>query len=106
MLIHYFMSCKYYCIDETMIIVTKKVNKHISLGYSVSLLLLIYPMSLSADKFLFQIITKGYKNDRMGLVPSPASCIYTCRKSFMKRWTKRSKEKSIYNKCKNQRSID
>ena len=26
------MSCKYYCIDETMIVVTKKVNKHICLG--------------------------------------------------------------------------
>ena len=50
------MSCKYYCIDETMIIVTKKVNKRICQGYSVPLLLLIlYQMSLSADNFLFQI---------------------------------------------------
>ena len=39
--------------------------------------LILYQMSLSADNFLFQIITKGYKNDRMGLVPSPTSCIYT-----------------------------
>ena len=84
------MSCKSYCIDETMIIVTKKVNKHICQGYSVPLLLLIlYQMSLSADKFLFQIITKGCKNDRTGLVPSPASCIYTCRKSFMQKQVKK-----------------
>ena len=25
------MSCKYYCIDETTIIVTNKVNKHIAM---------------------------------------------------------------------------
>ena len=30
--------------------------------------MLIYQMSLSADNFLFQIITKVCKNDRMGLV--------------------------------------
>ena len=79
------MSCKYYFIDETMIIVTKKVNKHICQGNSAPLLLLLYQMSLSADNFLFQIITKVCKNDRMGLMPSHASCIYTCRKSFTKK---------------------
>ena len=47
--IQHIMSCKYYCIDETMIIVTKKVNKPICQVYSVPLLLLIYPMSLSAE---------------------------------------------------------
>ena len=38
-------------------------------------LLLIYPMSLSAEflNFLYQN-TKGCKNDIMGLIPSPASC--------------------------------
>ena len=35
------MSCKYYFIDETMIIVTKKVNNYICRGYSVPLLLLM-----------------------------------------------------------------
>ena len=44
-------------VDETMMIVTKKLNKHICQGFTVPLLLLIYPMSLSAE-FLFQIITK------------------------------------------------
>ena len=57
------------------------------------LLLTLYQMSLSADNFLFQIITKGCKNDRMGLVPSPASCTYTCRKSFMKKGQKQVKKK-------------
>ena len=79
-----------------MIIVTIKVNKHICQGYSVPLLLLILnQMSLSADNFLFQIITKGCKNDRMGLVPSPASCIYTCRKTFMKKGQKQVKKKAF-----------
>ena len=59
------------------------------------LLLLIYQMLLSADIFLFQIITKVCKNDRMGLVPSPASCIYTCRKSFMKKGQKQVKKKAF-----------
>ena len=44
------MSCKYYCIDETMIIVTKIINKHISLecnfeiatGHFVYMLVLTY----------------------------------------------------------------
>ena len=50
----------------------------------------------SADNFLFHIITKGCKNDRMGLVPSPASCIYTCRKSFfMKKGQKQVKKKAF-----------
>ena len=63
-------------VDETKIIVIKKINKHICQGYSVPLLqLILYQRSLSADNFLFQIITKGCKNDKMGLVPSPASCI-------------------------------
>ena len=62
--IQYIMSCKYYCIDETMIIVIKKVNKHICQGYSVPLLqLILYQISLSADNFLFKIITKGCKNE-------------------------------------------
>ena len=44
------MSCKYYrqCIidnDHS----DKKVNKHICQGYSVPQLLLVYPMSLSAE---------------------------------------------------------
>ena len=59
------------------------------------LLICIYEMSLSADNFLFQIITKGCKNDRMGLVPSPVSCIYTCRKSFMKKGQKEVKKKAF-----------
>ena len=59
------------------------------------LLICIYEMSLSADNFLFQSITKGCKNDRMGLVPSPASCIYTCRKSFMKKGQKQEKKKAF-----------
>ena len=81
--IQYNYELQDYCIDETMIIVTKKVNKHICQGYSVPLLLLIlYQMSLSADNFLFQIITKGCKNDRMG-------------QSFIKERTETSKEKSI-----------
>ena len=68
-------------VDETKIIEIKKVNKHKCQGYSVPLLqLILYQMSLSADNFLLQIITKGCNNDRMGLVHSPASCIYTCRK--------------------------
>ena len=41
MSLRYNMSCKYYCIDETMTIVTKNINKHICQGYSVPLLLLI-----------------------------------------------------------------
>ena len=83
----YIMSCKYYCIDETMIIVTKmKISIYVR---AMSLLLLIYPMSISAD-FLFLIITN---NDRMGLVPSPASCI--CRKSFMKKGQKQVKKKAF-----------
>ena len=61
--------------------------------YPVPLLRLLYQMSLSPDNFLFQIITKGCKNDRMGLVITHASCIYTCRKSFMKKKTETSKEK-------------
>ena len=53
------MNCKYYCIDETMIIVAKKVNKHILCQcYSVPLLLLIYPMSLA--QFLL-LIPKYHK---------------------------------------------
>ena len=59
------------------------------------LLLILYQMSLSADNFLSQIITKGCKNDRMGLVPSPTSCIYTCRKSFMKKLQKQVKKKAF-----------
>ena len=55
----------------------------------------IYKMSLSVDNFLFQIIIKVYKNDRMGLVPSPTSCIYTCRKSLMKKGQKQVKKKSF-----------
>ena len=79
-----------------MIIVTKKVNKHMCQDYSVPLLLLIlYQMSLSADNFLFQIITKGCKNYRMGLVPSPASCIHICRKSFMKKGQKQVKKNAF-----------
>ena len=78
-----------------MILVTKKVNKHICKGYSVPLLQLIYQMSLSADNFLFQIITKACKIDRMGLVSFPASCIYTCTKSFMKKRQKQVKKKAF-----------
>ena len=79
-------------VDETKII---KVNK-LCQGYSVPLLQLIsYQMSLSADNFLFQIITKGCKNDRMGLVPSPASCIYTCRKILWKKGQKQVKKKAF-----------
>ena len=59
------------------------------------LLLLIYQMSLSPDNFLFQIITNGCKNDRMGLEISPASCIYTCRKNFMKKGQKQVKKKAF-----------
>ena len=46
---------------ETMMIVTKKVNKHECQGCTVSLLLLIHLMSHSAKKCnsIFQIITKG-----------------------------------------------
>ena len=58
-------------------------------------LVALYQMLLSADNFLFQIITKGCKNDRMGLVPSPASCIYTCRKSFLKKGQKQVKKKAF-----------
>ena len=58
------------------------------------LLLLIYPVSLSADN-LFQIITKGCKNDRMRIVPSPACCMYTCRKRFMKKGQKQVKKKTF-----------
>ena len=36
-----YMSCKYYCIDGTIIIVPKKVNKHVCQCYSMPLLLLI-----------------------------------------------------------------
>ena len=78
-----------------MIIVTKRVNKHICQGYSVPLLLFVYQMSPSADNFLFQIITKVRKNDRMGLVPSPASCTYTCTKRFMKKGQKQVKKKAF-----------
>ena len=62
------------------------------------LLLLLYTMSLSAEflnNFLFQIITKGCKNDRMRLVPSPASCIYTCRKSYKKKGQNQVKKKAF-----------
>ena len=52
MSIEYILNCKYYCIDETMFIVTKKVNKHICQSYSVPLLLFIYPMSLLAEFLL------------------------------------------------------
>ena len=80
----------------------KKVNKHICQGYSVPLLqIILYQMSLSADNFLFQIITKGCKNDRMGLVPSPASCIYTCRKILWKKWQKQVKKKAFKINAKN-----
>ena len=50
-------------------------------------------MSLSTDNFLFQIITKGCKNDRMRLVPSPTSGIYTCRKGFIKKGQKQVNKK-------------
>ena len=56
------------------------------------LLLILYQMSLSADNFLFQIITKGCKNDRMGLVPVPASCK---KKFFMKNGQKQIKKKAF-----------
>ena len=36
-------------IEETLIVTKTKVNKHICQGCSVPLLLLIYPMSLSAE---------------------------------------------------------
>ena len=49
MSIQYVMSCMNFCIYKTMIIVTKKVKKHIFQCYSVPLLLLIYTMSLSAE---------------------------------------------------------
>ena len=74
-------------------IVTKKVNKHRCQGCTVPLLLPIYPMSLSADNFLFQIITKGCNNDRRVLVPSLASCIQPVEKVIWKK--KRQKKKSI-----------
>ena len=53
------------------------------------LLLLLYPMSLSAEFLLFQIITKGCKNDRMGQMPSPASCIYTCKRKIGQKQVKK-----------------
>ena len=90
---HQYMSWKYYCIDET-IIVTKRV-KSICQGYSVSLLLLLYPMSLSAEFLNKLFITKGCKNDRMGLVPSRASCKYTCRNSYRKKGQKKVKKKAF-----------
>ena len=45
---HKYLSCKYYCIDETMMIVTKKVNKHIMSGLFFASLA-AYPMSPSAE---------------------------------------------------------
>ena len=41
MSIQYIMSRMYFCIDETMIIVTLEVKRHICQCYSVPLLLLI-----------------------------------------------------------------
>ena len=58
--------------------------------------LILYQTSLSADNFLFQIITKGCKNDRMGLVPSPASCIYTCRKFLRKKKGQKQVKKKAF----------
>ena len=77
--IYYIMSCMYDDNDHS----DKKVNKHICHGYSVPLLLLVYPMSLSAEllnNFLFKIIT---------------TCIYTCRKSFTKKGQKQVKKKAF-----------
>ena len=45
------------------------------------------------NNLLFQIITKGCKNDRRGLVLSPA--VYTCRKSYKK---KKDRNKKYGNK--------
>ena len=46
-----------------MIIVTKRVNKHICQGYSVHLLLLVYPMSLSAEFLKLFLIPNHHKGD-------------------------------------------
>ena len=48
-------------------------------------------MSLSADNFLFQIITKVCKNDRMGLAALPC-LLYTYT---LEKVLETSKEKSI-----------
>ena len=87
------LSCKYYCIDKAMITVTKK-EAYMSGLFCASLAAYI-PNVTFRDNFLLQIITKGCKNDRMGLVPSPASCIYTCRKSNMKKGQKQEKQKHL-----------
>ena len=56
--------------------------------------LILYQMALSADNFLFQIITKGCKNDRMGLVPSFP--VYTPVENFYeKKGQKQVKKKAF-----------
>ena len=86
------MSCMYFCIDEKMMIVTKKLKNNICLCASLAAYIPNVTIRQKFfNNFLIQIITKGYKNDRMGLLPFTASC----RKSFMKERRETGKEKSI-----------
>ena len=62
--------------------------------FCASLAAYIPNVTLSRN-FLFQIITKSSKNDTMIPVPSRASYIHTCRKSFMKKGQKQVKKKAF-----------
>ena len=59
--IQYIMSCKYYCIDETMIIVTKKVSKHIIVRAILCLSFCLYYTQCH-----FQQTTSYSKSSQMG----------------------------------------
>ena len=60
--------------------------------------LILYQMSLSADNFLFQIITKGCKNDRMGLVPYPVPPVYTPVENFYEKKGQKQVKKKAFKK--------
>ena len=65
---------EYYYIDEIMMIVTKKVNKHYNMSGLFCASLAAY--ILSAEFLSCPKSSQGCKNDRRGLVPSPVSCIH------------------------------
>ena len=79
--------------------VTKKVNKHVCISglfnASCTAYTQCHQFQLNfCNNFLFQIITKGCKNDTRGLVPSPTSCIQPVGgEGLRKKSTDASKEK-------------
>ena len=72
MKVYYYIMCsKHYCIAETMIIVRKKM-----FGLFCAYLTAYMHNSLSSTTSCSKSLYRWCKNDKKGLVPSPASYIY------------------------------